>query len=170
VVKSKATAFPEASRIYDVSAVALYEVIVPGTLHNRSLVGQLDRLTSAPQPEEDLKYHWPTVANAALARTLRGIFPSLKHTSLKAINALKQRFAAQFQAKVDEQEYQHSIVQDRKVAARFSRGPPPTGFRVSTTVRTSPSQYPALGSRRDDTMWAALHNYRTITTLEGCYV
>ena len=57
MVKSEATAFPETSRIYDVSAVALYEVSVLGTLHNRSLVGQLDRLTSVPQPEEDLKYH-----------------------------------------------------------------------------------------------------------------
>ena len=50
VVKSEATAFPEASRIYGVSAVALYEAVVPGTLHHRSLVGQLDGLASVPQP------------------------------------------------------------------------------------------------------------------------
>jgi hypothetical protein len=60
---------------------------VPGTLHNRSLVGQLDRLTAVPQPKEDLKSHWPTVANTALARTIRGIFLSLKPESLEAINA-----------------------------------------------------------------------------------
>jgi hypothetical protein len=78
MVKSEAKAFPEASRIYGISAVALYEAIVPGTLDNRSLVDQLDGLTSVPQPTEHLKYHWPTVANAALARTIRGIFLSLE--------------------------------------------------------------------------------------------
>ena len=67
VVKSEATAPPQASRIYGVSAVALYEAIVPGTLHHRSLVGQLNGLVSVPQPKKHGKYHWPTVANAALA-------------------------------------------------------------------------------------------------------
>jgi hypothetical protein len=59
VVKSEAAGFPEAARIYGVSAVALYEAIVPGTLAHRSLVGQLDRLASVPQPMEDRTYHWP---------------------------------------------------------------------------------------------------------------
>ena len=148
VVKSEATAFPEASRIYGISAVALYEAVVPGTLDNRSLVGQLDGLTSVPQPTEHRKYHWPTVANAALARTIRGIFPSLKPENLEAINALEQRFAAQFQAEVEEQAYQRSVAQGQRSPTRFSRGPPPMGFRASTTVRMSPRQCPAPGSRR----------------------
>jgi PAP2 superfamily len=116
VVKSEAAGFPVAARIYGVSAVALYEAIVPGTLAHRSLVGQLDRLASVPQPVEDRTYHWPTVANAALARTIRGIFPSLTPESLEAINALEQRFAVQFQAEVEEKAYQRSVVQGQKVA------------------------------------------------------
>ena len=43
VVKAEATGFAVASRIYGVSAVALYEAIVPGTRHHRSLVGQFHR-------------------------------------------------------------------------------------------------------------------------------
>jgi hypothetical protein len=116
VVRSEATAFAEASRIYGVSAVALYEAIVPGTRANRSLVGQLDGLASVPQPEEDQEYHWPTVANAALARTIRGLFASLQPESLQAINALEQRFAAQFQDEVEAQAYQRSVVQGQRVA------------------------------------------------------
>jgi hypothetical protein len=116
VVTSEATAFPEASRIYGVSAVALYEAVVPGTLHHRSLVGQLNGLAAVPQPTEDRPYHWPTVANAALARTIRGLFPALKPKSLEAIRALEQRFAAQFQAEVEEQAYQRSVVQGQRVA------------------------------------------------------
>ena len=56
VVKAEATGFAVASRIYGVSAVALYEAIVPGTRHHRSLVGQLHRLTAVPQPQEELKW------------------------------------------------------------------------------------------------------------------
>jgi len=116
VVKSEATGFAVSSRIYGVSAVALYEAIVPGTRHHQSLVGQLNRLTAVPQPQGDLTYHWPTVANTALARTIRGIFPSLKPESVEAIKAVKQRFADQFHAEVDEEAYQRSVVHGRKVA------------------------------------------------------
>jgi membrane-associated phospholipid phosphatase len=116
VVQAEAIGFAEASRIYGVSAVALYEAIVPGTRHHRSLVGQLHRLTAVPQPEAAQPYHWPTVANAALARTIRGIFSALKPESSEAISAVEQRFAALFQVEVDEQEYQRSVAHGQRVA------------------------------------------------------
>jgi hypothetical protein len=116
VVKSEAAGFPVAARIYGVSAVALYEAIVPGTLAHRSLVGQLDRLASVPQPTADLEYHWPTVANAALARTIRGLFPSLQPESVQAINAVERRFTAQFHAEVEEKASQRSVTQGQRVA------------------------------------------------------
>jgi hypothetical protein len=116
VVKAEAVGFPVAARIYGVSAVALYEAIVPGTLAHRSLVGQLDGLTSVPQPTAGRTYHWPTVANAVLARTIRGISPALESTSVQAINALEQRLAAQFSAEVEEQAYQRSVSQGQRVA------------------------------------------------------
>ena len=50
-VRSESIAFPEAARIYGVSAVALYEAVVPGALHHRSLAGQLNSLAAVPQPE-----------------------------------------------------------------------------------------------------------------------
>jgi hypothetical protein len=40
VVKSEATAPPPAARIFGVSAVVLYEAIVPGALQHRSLLDQ----------------------------------------------------------------------------------------------------------------------------------
>src|SRR5215216_180709 len=51
VVRSEATAFPEAGRIYGVSAVALYEAVVPGAPPHRSLVGQLHDLAAVPPPD-----------------------------------------------------------------------------------------------------------------------
>jgi hypothetical protein len=95
IVKAEATAPPQASRIYGVVAVALYEAIVPGSLHNRSLVGQLNDLSSIPPPTKNRKLHWPTVANAALARTIRGLFPALAPFNLDAVNTLEADFNAQ---------------------------------------------------------------------------
>src|SRR5262245_10232218 len=66
LVKAEGTAPPPASRIYGVTAVALYESIAAGTKHHRSLAGQLNGLTSMPTPEETRRYYWPAVANAAL--------------------------------------------------------------------------------------------------------
>src|SRR5438128_2339387 len=53
VVKAEKTTPPLASRVYGVTSVALYESIVGGTKGNRSLVGQLNGLTSVPQPDKD---------------------------------------------------------------------------------------------------------------------
>jgi hypothetical protein len=116
VIKAEATAPPPASWIYGVSAVALYEAVVPGTLHHRSMVGQLNELAAVPQPKQHGKYHWPTVANAALARTIRGLFPSSKPENLEDIEALEQRFAAQFQAEVEPQDYLRSMAHGQAVA------------------------------------------------------
>lgn len=84
VVKAEKTTPPAASRIYGITAVALYESIVAGTEKNRSLVGQLNGLASLPPPQKSQKYHWPTVANAALANTLRGLYLTISRASLKA--------------------------------------------------------------------------------------
>jgi len=116
VIKSEATSPPPASRIYGISAVALYEAVAPGAPHHRSLAGQLNGLDRVPKPTPRWKHHWPAVANAALARTIRGIFPSLKPENLAAVNALESEFAAQFHAEVDEDVYRRSVAQGQAVA------------------------------------------------------
>ena len=137
LVTSEAIAYPEASRIYGVSAVALYEAVVPGALHHRSLVGQLHSLGAVPQPREPELYHWPTVANAALADTIRGLFPSLTPKNLKAINALEERFAAQFRAEVMQEDgstrllrYQRSVRHGRAVAEAILAWAATDGFSL----------------------------------------
>jgi hypothetical protein len=77
VVKAEQTTPPAASRIYGITAIALYESIVAGTEKNRSLVGQLNGLTALPQPKQNKKYHWPTVANAVLASTIRSLYETI---------------------------------------------------------------------------------------------
>jgi PAP2 superfamily len=142
VVKSEAIAFAESSRIYGVSAVALYEAIVPGMLHHRSLVGQLDRLTAVPQPEVALPYHWPAVANAVLARTIRGIFTSLKPESLAIINDVEQRFTVLFHIELDAQEYQRSVTHGQQVADAILAWAATDGFALFNNCPYDPEPVP----------------------------
>jgi hypothetical protein len=116
VIKSEATPPPPGARIYGISAVALYEAVAPGAGRHRSLAGQINGLHRMPKAKAKAKHHWPAVANAALARTIRGIFPSLKRESLAAIDALEHDFAAQFQANVEADVYQRSVAQGQAVA------------------------------------------------------
>jgi hypothetical protein len=76
VVQAEQIAPPPAARLYGLTAVALYEALVPGSRRHRSLAGQLNDLAWIPRPRPRRPYHWPTVANTALARTARGLLPA----------------------------------------------------------------------------------------------
>jgi hypothetical protein len=116
VVRSEAVTPPVAARVYGVTAVALYEAIAPGARHQRSLAGQLNDLSSVPRPRRNREHHWPTVANAALARTIRGIVPSFRPTNLDALEALEADFGARFRAHVGRRDYDRSVAHGRAVA------------------------------------------------------
>jgi hypothetical protein len=130
VVKAERTTPPPASRIYGITAVALYESIVAGTEENRSLVGQLNDLTSLPWPKKNKKYHWPTVANAALASTIRSLYATISQASLEAIDNLEQSFACQLQAVVPKRVYERSVEHGQAVAAAILDWAATDGFSV----------------------------------------
>jgi hypothetical protein len=117
VVKAERTTPPAASRIYGITAVALYEGIVSGTQGNRSLVGQLNGLISVPPAKQTKKYHWPTVANTVLANTNRGLYPAISQASLDAVNNLEQSFASQHRNEVGKPVYKRSHFYGERVAS-----------------------------------------------------
>jgi membrane-associated phospholipid phosphatase len=63
-----------------------------------------------------LEYHWPAVANSALARTIRGLFASLTPASRAAIDTLEARFNAHFRARLGRKEFERSVEQGQAVA------------------------------------------------------
>jgi hypothetical protein len=115
VVKAEKTPPPQASRIYGITAVSLYESIVTGTKENRSLVGQLNGLRSVPEPEHN--HHWVTVANSAIANTIRGLYSTISPASLEAINQLEQKIASEHQRQDRAEEYERSAAHGQAVAA-----------------------------------------------------
>ncbi len=59
-----------AARNYTYANVAAYEAALPGFPECRSLAGQFNGLTPAPQPEKGLKYDWRVTAISAYQNTL----------------------------------------------------------------------------------------------------
>jgi hypothetical protein len=107
---------PPASRIYVLAAITLYEAIVPGSRAHRSLAGQLHALAAVPQPTADQPYHWPTVANTALAAAIRALLPEASPASREGIDALEQAFATVYEASVPAAVSAHSAAHGQAVA------------------------------------------------------
>jgi hypothetical protein len=144
LVKMERVTAPPASRIYGLAAVTLYEAIVPGSRAHRSLVGQLNALTAVPQPARHRRYHWPTVANSALAAAIRALLPEASPASRAAIEALEQAFAETFRACVPAWIYTRSVAQGRAVAAAVLAWAATDGFAALHDCPYTPPVGPGL--------------------------
>jgi len=87
---------PRASRLLGYGGVALYEGVVSGMPEYQSLVGQLNDLDLLPKAT-DPPYHWPAVANAALATVFRGMFEGTTGATQDALDDLEADNTGQFE-------------------------------------------------------------------------
>jgi hypothetical protein len=107
---------PVASRAFGYTGVALYEAVAPGIGEEASFARELNGLTPPPRPGE-LAYHWPTVANSALAAILRNLFPNTPDANRSAIDELEQRFATQARQQLPAAVYRRSVRRGADVAS-----------------------------------------------------
>lgn len=142
IVRAERTGPPQASRIYGITAVALYESIVFGTENNLSLVGQLNGLTSLPNISRSQNLHWPTVANVVMADTIRGLYPTISPASLSAINNLEQSFETENRAEVSKGKFKRSRSHGRAVAAAILAWAAGDGFAQNNNCPYVPAAVP----------------------------
>jgi hypothetical protein len=109
---------PVAARAFGYLGVTLYEALVPGMTGYRSLAGQVSGLTPLPPPG-DPAYHWPTVANSALAALARSLFPTTSSANLAVIDVLESAFAQAFKAIVPAGIHERSVKRGRSVAGHI---------------------------------------------------
>ena len=98
------------------------------------------------------------MANAVLAGTIRGLFPSLKPENLKAVNSLEQHFAAQFRDEITQEDgasfgrqarppkrsprYQPSVAHGRAVADAILAWAATDGFSLYNNCPYVPTPVP----------------------------
>ncbi|HEX7171275.1 MAG TPA: vanadium-dependent haloperoxidase [Candidatus Limnocylindria bacterium] len=85
---------PVASRALGCLGVGLYESLVPGMPDHVSLAGSLNALEPLPRRWSGTGYHWPSVANAALAAMTRTLFPTAPDSIRSEIDSLEAQLYA----------------------------------------------------------------------------
>jgi hypothetical protein len=83
----------------------------------RSLAGRLNGLRRLPRPGS-VAYHWPTVANSALASILRSLFATTPDSTVEAIDALERRFSRSSRALLPPGIWRRSTARGTDVARR----------------------------------------------------
>jgi hypothetical protein len=89
---------PVQSRAYGYMGIALYEALIDGMPEHRSIASQLYGIGALPSPR-GTPYHWPLVANAALAEVMRGLWGGTTNRAAENVaelDALEARIAGQF--------------------------------------------------------------------------
>jgi hypothetical protein len=109
-----------AARAFGYLGVALYEALVPGMPGYQSLASQLNDLPALPKPA-DKAYHWPVVANSALAATLQAFLPGASPATQASIQALESQFAEQFQPALPPGIFQRSVDRGRSISQAIQR-------------------------------------------------
>lgn len=156
---------PVASRAFAYQGVALYEAVVPGLGTHQSLAGQLNGLAAVPQPIPGAGYHWPSVANAALATVARQLYSGTSAGSLSAINDLEESFNSEFEALAGTTVFTRSAAHGTAVgnaiynwafADGYSQNhnclyvpPQGTGLWVPTPPAFAPALEPCWGNQRN---------------------
>jgi hypothetical protein len=135
VVKAVKMPPPLASRVYGVTAVALYESVAGGSKESRSLVGQLNDLKAVPQPVKDASYHWPSVANSALANTIRGLYPTISPNMLGRVNGLEQKLDAEYRGQMGAKERDRASAHGRAVSQAILAWAATDGFAAHNNCR-----------------------------------
>ena len=159
---------PVASRAFGYMGVTLYEAVAPGLDGYQSLASQLNGLGVMPTPEPSQSYHWPSVANSALASISTRLFGSASPEAQAKIEALELKFAHRFALQTGVATFAASVEQGRAVAdavyawsstdggeTGYARNfpkdyPPPTapGLWVSTPPGYATAMLPGWGGNR----------------------
>jgi hypothetical protein len=108
---------PVASRALGYAGVTLFESVAPGIPGATSLAGQLNDLRSVPQADVGAAFHWPSVANAAMAGITRRLFAGGGGAQRAAIDGLEINLRKRFVDQAPPDVIRRSIRQGRLVAA-----------------------------------------------------
>ena len=110
-----------AHRWFAYTGIALYEAVVPGMPSYQSLDDQLTDMPDMPETEPGKAYHWPTVANAALAFMNKKFFTvaNVGAANVGSMDSLENALNSQYASEANNAAtFQRSIDFGKTVAER----------------------------------------------------
>jgi hypothetical protein len=103
-------------RPYAYLGIALYQSVLPGMPEFKSLVGQLTDMPAMPEIDANLKYYWPSSANAAMAFMTKKMFPTASAANMYSIDSLEGALSTQYSATQDTGTINRSVAFGRAVS------------------------------------------------------
>jgi hypothetical protein len=134
---------PVASRAIGYTSVACYEAVVDGMPRHRSLGGQLNGLGPIPAKAPG-EYHWPTVANAAIATVMQDLFAAAPAGVLTGIANREASFEAQFQSELPAGRFQRSVLRGEAIAQEIIAWAASDGYATWNNCAFTPPVGPGL--------------------------
>ncbi|GAB4000539.1 hypothetical protein GCM10028807_53840 [Spirosoma daeguense] len=104
-----------AARAFAYAGLAMYEAAVPGISTRKSLAGQLQGLTTLPQPEAGQTYNWALSTNAAEAAMLKNLFPTTNAANKTTLDSLETALHTEFKD-TDDAVNQRSVTFGKQIA------------------------------------------------------
>lgn len=135
---------PLVSRLFGYTGVALYEAVVPGMPGFESLAGQLNELQPLPPPDPQATYHWPAVANAALATLLRTLLAGASTSTARALIEQERQLADHFAMTVPADVLQRSIAHGQRIGLAVSDWAQADGIDYLSDCAYAPPSGPGL--------------------------
>ena len=111
---------PVASRALGYTGLALYEAVVPGIPTYQSADGILNGLGPGAVTDPSGSYHYPTVANNALALIIDSLYANTGATNKTTLHNLRDSLNAVYQAQTSPAIYANSVTFGQAVADRKS--------------------------------------------------
>lgn len=99
---------PVAARAFGYMGLALYESVVPGIPSHRTMDGILYELTNVTLPDQGAEYHWPTVANNALALVIDSLFRATGPVNKDSLHEIRNYYNSLFAGQLSAQVYNDS--------------------------------------------------------------
>jgi PAP2 superfamily len=107
---------PVVSRALGYTTLTLYESLVNGMPHYRTMAGIVQELDPLPLPEKNKSYHWEVVANAAQAVICQALYATHHIANQAKIQSLKTKINAELQNQTDEATFKRSIKYGEDIA------------------------------------------------------
>lgn len=108
---------PVAARAFGYMGLTLYEAVVPGIATHNSMDGVLHGLNGVTDPVPGNEYHWPTVANNALALVLDTLFRTATAVNKDSLLNIKVHYNLLFSSQVNPQVFLDSKELGEAIAA-----------------------------------------------------
>ena len=99
---------PVVSRAFGFMGLTLYEAVVPGINNYSSTKGLIYELTDVTETDKGAVYHWPTVANNAMATIIDSLFKTMTPANKDSLNKIRDYYNSLFESEVAPQMFEDS--------------------------------------------------------------